>query len=181
VTTAIDEGSIIDSDVVLFGGGPAVVGLLVLAMARRKKRIKRDAARMIAELDLSAFSRLAQRTKPDRTAHGAPHALSYVRTGDGFTAEAIRRASDLLPLLSREQGAALMASIEALMRGQVAPQRAEQSIQARCIVEADPKQKLRFDLLAIEGQLEAHAASQWLAELEAEAAEPDGKKRARVR
>jgi hypothetical protein len=41
---------------------------------------------------------------------------------------------------------------------------ADRSLAARCILEADPEQKARFDFLALEGELEAEAARAWEAD-----------------
>jgi hypothetical protein len=98
-----------------------------------------------------------------------PHALSHLVTHDAFVAEAIRRASDLMPLLGREPAARLCATIEALLSNDPSSaQQAERSLLARCILETDPRHELRLDLLAIEGQLEAYAATEWLAQMERE-------------
>ena len=37
----------------------------------------------------------------------------------------------------------------------------ERSVLARCILETDPDQALRFQFLALEGRLEAVAATEW--------------------
>jgi tRNA A-37 threonylcarbamoyl transferase component Bud32 len=136
--------------------------VLVAAMLRRRRRIRRDAAAIMAELDLTTFAQLARRSRPDRTAPGAPHALSHMKAGDAFVAEAIKRASDIMPLLGREQAARLAACIEALLTAGAPADVKERSLLARCILEADPRHRLRLDLLAIEGQLEAAAAQEWL-------------------
>jgi tRNA A-37 threonylcarbamoyl transferase component Bud32 len=156
----------------------ALGGLLFFAMAYRRNRIRRDAAALFAQLDLPAFAAHAHRASPDRMARGSAGAFARVpTTTDAFTVEAMRRAADVIPLLPIEVGNNLTRSLEALaMRrgatGELSPMasfpqvRVEESLLARCVVEADPEQKLRFELLALEGHAEAAAAAKWLQELE---------------
>ncbi len=159
------------------------LGALGLAVVvKRRKRMKRDAAGMFAQLDLATFETLGTRTVPHRFQQRVGSPLDGVRTGDAFVAAAVKRASDVLPLLPPEEGAVLMRSLQALLERAakqadgddvadeaVNPVRVEDSMMDRCIVEADPVQKLRFDLLAIEGRAEALAADAWMQEIEAAA------------
>lgn len=172
-TQARPERSDVDTSLATQLAPLAIAGALAGAMARRRRRIRKDAAAIFAELDLEKVRTLARRTQPNREELRSTHALSYAMSHDAFTKEAIRRASDLMPLLSREHAAALSQTVEALVQRHRNVQASERSLLSRCILETDPVQKLRFDLLALEGTLEAHAAAEWAAQLEQEEEERD--------
>jgi hypothetical protein len=150
---------------------PAVaIALTIPWIAMRRRRVRADAATIFAELDLRHFADLSARDAPiarqrDVRADAATR-LARVRRSvahDAFWADAVRRASELILVLPPEAGTRLCASLEEL-RSKKSMGTADRSLAARCILEADPEQKARFDFLALEGELEAEAARAWEAD-----------------
>jgi serine/threonine protein kinase len=136
-----------------------------LVLVRRWRRARRDAALIFSEVDLAAMQRLSERTPPaSRQAlgrHAPADRLAALAPRDAFAAEAVKRAATLGRWLPAEALSRLSASIEALENGRGKQAERDRSLLARCIAETDPAQKARFDLLAMEGRLEAEAAEAW--------------------
>jgi len=148
----------------LAGGAPAAASLAALLwMQRRRRRALGDGAGVFKELDLEKFQQLAQRTTPQlqRASSDVVRPLAALPAPDVFAQQALRRAVDLAPYLSRDTLQQLSESVVALCDGPGT--RAENaSVLARCIMETDQDQALRFKFLRLEGELEAQASLVWV-------------------
>lgn len=147
------------------GGSPVLLlALSLLRLARRTSRLRRDAASIVAELDLARLSRHAARPhprrRPDRGWDGALH-VAQLQGSEGFTREAIQRAADLAQHLPATAAARLAEAVIALEEQRPSPAPAESALLARCLMETDPAHGARLRFLALEGQLEAQAAEVW--------------------
>ena len=81
-----------------------------------------------------------------------------------MTNEARTRAADLAHCLNADAAERLRRALESAYDGDGPEEGA--GLLARSIGPSDPEQRLRFDLLALEGELEASAASVWWDELD---------------
>ncbi len=146
-------------------GSPVLLlGLLLVRLAKRRARLRRDAASIVAELDLARLSRHAARPRPyRRPGHGWDGALhvAQLQGREGFAREAIQRAADLAQHLPASSAARLAEAVIALEEQRPAPAPAENALLARCLMETDPSHGARLRFLALEGQLEAQAAEIW--------------------
>ena len=154
--------------------GAGLVGLAFLAVLlnlRRRRGIRAEAEALAAELarpglaeggsalSAGAPSRMAPRTRQPGAALGAADLLVLEPSRDPFVAAARRRVADLAHVLPGEALDRVRGILDVLAR---APsRRPEAAVVARSILESDPEQQLRFELLALEGQLEAAAAEEW--------------------
>lgn len=136
---------------------------LILHIRRRRRRVLGEAARI--ELDLRGLSLGAGSAPLARLpeAFDAPDRLAVLPASDGFLIEARTRAADLAHCLDTDATERLRRALEDAYddRGS----EAEDGLLARSIGPSDPEQRLRFDLLALEGELEASAATVWWDEM----------------
>ncbi len=150
--------------------GKSLAGLVALPLLFvLRRRVRRRAAAIQARFDLAHLARRSGRPAPDRQSQVRfADALStpapiVAPTGDSFVASATRRAALLLPDLPPPSARQLERALEALVRGQREAAQADESLLARCILEADPDLEARLGFLALEGRLEAEAALAWAA------------------
>jgi tRNA A-37 threonylcarbamoyl transferase component Bud32 len=143
-------------------GGSVLLGSLAIGLTlRRRRQVRELEARLFAELDHREIAALAERIAPlDRRARGdLPHAI--VDHGDGFLLAALKEASELTGALGAGETRSLWASLEALADERAAVSRDARALEARCILETDPAQQLRFEILRAAGELEAVVAARW--------------------
>jgi len=144
----------------------ALVAAALLMMRRRTGKLREDARVLYSELDLMLMQRLSKRRRPvHRHGLGTGDPISRIaalKPADAFVAEAVARAAEIAPLLTREHVLKLGSTLEQLARQtpQHTPE-AERSLLSRCILETDPGQRTRFEFLALEGQLYTAAATAW--------------------
>lgn len=127
---------------------------------RRQRRVAEEAAALAPQLAARALGdgRAAPaRRLPERL--GVADGLALVPGRDAFEVAARARAADLAHVLDRDATDRLRGALERLAAG--APRRPVQGLLASAIGDADPEQRLRFELLALEGELEASAAQAW--------------------
>ncbi|MCA9667857.1 MAG: serine/threonine protein kinase [Myxococcales bacterium] len=147
----------------------AVALFFAISLLRRRRRISLDAEALLREIDQGELGRLALRTLPRRTrgrhqqarTDGAAGAQQMAwRDGrGGFVCGAIRRACDLADVLDAASARHLEQALVAL---QDAEQHvAERALASRCLLEADASHATGMRFLALEGRLEAEAATRW--------------------
>jgi tRNA A-37 threonylcarbamoyl transferase component Bud32/ribosomal protein L40E len=137
---------------------PLLVLLAIARSARRAARIRVDAAR------LQAAAAPPRRSAPYRTRRGRARAQAspLAPAGDAFLVGARRRAADLTPLLSAESAERMDQLVLPLARPvQAGDLRPPDGLLAQCVLETDQAYALRFQLLELEGELEAEAALAW--------------------
>ena len=142
----------------LAAGGAATI----LSILRRRRLVQVEAGKVRQALGARALGEGRQaprRRGPDRL--GAPDALAALPAPDAFAAAARARAADLAHCLAPDGIDRLRRALEAVAEGSG---RVESAL-ARTIMETDPELHLRFQLLALEGELEASAAATWWAAL----------------
>lgn len=145
----------------LGGASPAIALIACARLLRRRRRVLSDGASIENELDDELRNRLAQRTSPEPNAAlpARLDRLAQLPAGDPFVRDALVRATDLAHSLPPDAVEALAKTLEALAEGRGED---DEALVARCILETDPSHELRFKLLALEGELEARAASEWV-------------------
>lgn len=137
--------------------GLSSLGLIAYILARRR-RVVREGGRI--EARLSGFELGPGRSPPVQRrpgALGAADALASLPGHDRFLIGARARAADLAHCLD-EEGADRLARL--LARTVADPSRPEVG-PLDTIRPTDPDQRLRFEFLALEGELEASAAAAW--------------------
>ena len=153
---------------------PLVLGVVMLLgfllVVRKQTRLSREASEILAGADRERLIRAARRIPPSNRRVGRPVPTSG---GDAFVGAAVRYAADLESGLSTEDALRMWGAIESLTAGAGASDRQERSLQARCILESDRDQHLRFEFLRLAGELETQAARTWLqTSLESEPEDP---------
>lgn len=136
---------------------PLLVLLAITRGARRAARITADAER------LRAVAPPGRRSAPRRTGRAAPSRVAAtlpVPGADAFVLGARRRTADLMPLLSAESAERMEQQVLPLLRP-TAHDRPTEGLLAQCVLESDHAYALRFQLLELEGELEAEAALAW--------------------
>lgn len=133
---------------------------VVLHLLRRQREILEQARGIATGLHAAPLG--PGRDSPTRRlpdSLGAADALALLPGRDGFGVAVRARAADLAHVLEPEAVERLRAGLESL----AAPPRrdGEPHCLAAAIVDTDPDQRLRFELLALEGELEASAAQAW--------------------
>ncbi len=144
----------------VFGVGS--LGLIVY-IRRRRSLIMSEAARI--EVDLKGLSLGTGQAPLARlpAAFDAPDGLAVLPATDGFLIEARTRATDLAHCLDAAATDRLRRALEDVHEGSSTGH--DEGPLARSIGPSDPEQRLRFDLLALEGELEASAATVWWNEI----------------
>jgi tRNA A-37 threonylcarbamoyl transferase component Bud32 len=137
---------------------PLVSFLALLHVLRRKRAIRADGERSLAWLDPGRLAQALRRAIPDR-ARARPDAIPAETPADGFAAVALGIASELAPDLDREDAARLWEAYDALHKAVDLETLRGRALEARCILETDPAQKLRFEFLELAGELEAKASA----------------------
>ncbi|MBI4818005.1 MAG: serine/threonine protein kinase [Deltaproteobacteria bacterium] len=142
-----------------------VVGLLMFGpsawVLTRRRRIKRIGWRMAAEASTSKYIRAPITRRPRRTMLKLDR-LALEPAGDAFAAAARVKLLEAARELPRHDQAEDVDRIRgALAQLERSEKHEEGSLVARCIKERDPDVALRMDLLALEGRLEAEAATAW--------------------
>lgn len=137
--------------------------LMLIALARhlrRVRRIRRDARTLEAAVMRDERRRLVPRRTERTVTAGA--LLAHGQSGDPFVDGAVQRAADLVALVEPQ-------SIDRVVRA-LEPLRLEAgtstSLLAQCVLETDASYALRFQLLELEGELEAEAARTWAEKLQ---------------
>jgi hypothetical protein len=142
-----------------------VAGLGIRLVRRRRRSLRADGTRILAELEpatqTAAGTRSPPRTRDAPIRHGAAEEVAGLAGADGFARDAVWRAADLSHLLEPESSQRLAAAIVALGSRKNDAQVRERSLLARSILETDQGQRTRFDFLELEGELEAEAAETW--------------------
>ncbi|MBI4818328.1 MAG: serine/threonine protein kinase [Deltaproteobacteria bacterium] len=143
------------------GASPVLMLLAAARLARRRRQVLRDGATIEAELGDGVRRRLAERTtpEPDAAMPARLDRLAQLPAGDAFVKDALVRATDLAHALAPDDAEALTQALAALSDGRGSM---DEALAARCILETDPSHELRFKLLALEGELEAKAAADWV-------------------
>ncbi len=147
------------------------LALLALMIARRR-RFMREGDRLLAEVD-RPNEKIPPRSRLPACALTAADRLAERSNGDAFLEATKRRAAELAHDLDPEQIAVLSKALDQAHAGQLRSQEpaarsachADQSFQARCILESDADLALRFELLRVAGKMEAEAAERWAAAL----------------
>lgn len=149
------------------GPAPTFLCLILLGLLfRRRARIARETESIMADLDWDALEPLLQRTPPVRGDDiDRPAAVGHVAlapSGGQFSKAAITRAADLAVCLTDEEAHRLQGAIANIRNEErSASIAAKGSLLSRCIMEADREASARLQFLALEGQLEAQAATEW--------------------
>ena len=130
-----------------------------LFVLRRKLQLGVDAEASLDGTDRERLIRASRRTPP--CSRRSSRALPPTH-GDGFAGSAIRHAAELESGLSAEDAAQLWTAIERVAAAGRSTTRERRSLAARCILESDPDQRLRFEFLRLAGELETRAARSWL-------------------
>jgi tRNA A-37 threonylcarbamoyl transferase component Bud32 len=141
------------------------VGLAAFIL-RRRRAVWADALRIEAGVGGRALPAGAAPVRRGGDRLRAPDALASLPAPDGFAVAARARAVDLAHVLPGEGVDRLRRALEAMSLGSG---RTDSAL-ARTIMETDPELHLRFQLLALEGELEARAAAAWWAEVGSKAA-----------
>jgi hypothetical protein len=89
--------------------------------------------------------------------------LVALEASDGFTRDAVCRASTLAHFLGEQATTRFSDALKPLVSGTTRRlhDAREASLLARCILETDEEQDARFQFLALEGELEVAAAIEW--------------------
>ncbi|MGB0591792.1 MAG: serine/threonine-protein kinase [Myxococcota bacterium] len=147
--------------------GALSVGLGFTALGRRRRRrLDGDLRDIEREVD-EAAGRFRLERAPPATRRAPSHRgydarVTAVSATDGFTSAAVCRASSLAHVLGEGATIRLTGALKSLSNSP--SQRVEAgdaSLYARCILETDEEQAARFQFLALEGELEAAAATEW--------------------
>ncbi len=138
----------------------------LLAVRRKSRRLKANARAIYAGLTHDALfeGTSAPTTRRAGRQLQLPDQVAQQESKDPFVRSARRRVTELAHCLPAEETHRLDQALVALDTGERDPS-AERSMLARCILEADAEQRLRFEFLALEGQMEALAAQRWAASL----------------
>lgn len=149
------------------GLGPTILSLLLLGVLfRRRARIASESESIMRDLDWDALEPLTRRTRPARgddvVAPAAVGQVALTTSGGQFSRAAITRAADLAVCLTDEDAYRLQGAIASIRDEERSASRsAENSLLSRCIMETDQEATARLQFLALEGQLEAQAATEW--------------------
>ncbi len=141
-----------------------LAGALLLGwvfVLRRKLQLGKDAGASLEGIDRERLIRAGRRTPP--SSRRSMRCLPSTH-GDGFAGSAIRHAAELESGLSTEDAAQLWSAVEEVAAAGRSTPREQRSLTARCILESDPDQQLRFEFLRLAGELETRAARTWLGE-----------------
>ena len=146
-----------------------VLALLVAALAAREPLLRWFRIRAKGDAMATDWStkQLTDRSAPARTpSPSAADAIAMTKTDDPFVKAARARAADLARIVSPDDAERLMTAVHRLAEGGEPAADQQRSALARSIVESDPELRLRFEFLALEGQLEAEASQRWWAQIE---------------
>ncbi len=139
---------------------------VLLAVRRKSRRLREHADGIFA--GLTHHTLLEGTSAPITRRAGRqlqlPDQVAQQDSSDPFVRSARRRVTELAHCLPAEDTHRLDQALAALDTSERDPS-AERSMLARCILEADAEQRLRFEFLALEGQMEALAAQRWAASL----------------
>ncbi|MCB9648569.1 MAG: serine/threonine protein kinase [Deltaproteobacteria bacterium] len=142
---------------------------LITFILRRHRQVLEEGRRVEQALGGGLLEAPAEPVRRGAARLGAPDALAALPAPDPFTVAARTRAADLAHLLPAEGVDRLRRALEAVAQGSGR----RDSALARTILESDPELRLRFDLLALEGELEARAATAWWEQIEATDGDPE--------
>ena len=137
----------------------AIVGGLWLALWRRKLQLSDDARSVLQQVERDRILRASRRVAPSDRRRGTPASVS---TEDGFVGAALGYVTDLDSSLATDDAVRLWNAVEHLANHAAAHPRDPRSLEARCILEADTEQHLKFEFLRLAGELETRAAQRWL-------------------
>ena len=144
----------------VFPMGVGFTMLLGFAIVLRRKLLLSDEANaVLASADHDRLIRAARRIPPvdRRRTRSLP-----ATTDDGFVGSALRHATDLETGLSTEEAIQMWGLIKRLATGAAENRREQRSLEARCILESDRDQHLRFEFLRLAGEFETRAARKWM-------------------
>jgi serine/threonine protein kinase len=148
--------------------GPVLLALCFIALGRRRrKRLDMDRALIEVEVEATAerfaVHRLAPATRKVPSHVGPQVDLVVLEASDGFTRDAVCRASTLAHFLGEQATTRFSDALKPLVSGTTRRlhDAREASLLARCILETDEEQDARFQFLALEGELEVAAAIEW--------------------
>jgi serine/threonine protein kinase len=140
-------------------------GFLLVLARRRRRKIRTDADRIGEELGAEGVEAPATRLPPNTrrlpTDQGAAAEVATLDGADGFARDAVWRAADLAHHLQPASSVRLASAIVAMGSRKNDGALRERSMLARSILETDAGQRARFELLELEGELEAEAAETW--------------------
>ncbi|MDP6946888.1 MAG: hypothetical protein QF464_22250, partial [Myxococcota bacterium] len=141
------------------------LGLMGLG-CRRRERLDQDRAVIEAEIEREAgrfaVCRIPPMTRKEPTEVGPESDVAGMRASDGFATDAVCRATNLAHFLGDGARERLRDALRPLApAGRRRSETRETSLLARCILETDAEQDARFQFLALEGELEAAAATAW--------------------
>lgn len=148
-------------------GGPILLSLGILALGRaRRRRLDEEVA--ILEEEVEAIrARFAVNRTPPATRRPPSHlgpgtGIAGLHSADMFAVDAVCRATSLAHFLDPAARERLRAAVEAVIQASGGAEgEREASLLSRCILELDDEGDTRLQFLALEGELEAVAATTW--------------------